>query len=89
MALTFMQNPEVEKLFNYTQSMRNQVSSDYTHPIKNYDVVSKDLIIDGADNVTNLSDAKTANRNVLSFSKESTRLKMLHVNGADFLSFSP
>ena len=55
--------------------MKNQVSSDDTHPIKNCKTVFKKSIIDGADKVRNLSFTKTVNKNRLSFIKESQRLK--------------
>ena len=41
----------------------------------------KTSVIDGADKIRNLSDTK-----IVIFSKESTRLKKLHIDGADKLA---
>ena len=64
--------------------MKNQDSSDDTHPIKNYKIMLKFSIIDGADQVNNLSNTNTVRRNVLSFLKEHTKMKKLHIDGSDF-----
>ena len=53
--------------------MKNQDSSNDTHPIKNYKIMLKYSIIDGADKVKNLSNTNTVRRNVLSFIKEHTK----------------
>ena len=64
--------------------MKNQVSSNDTQPIKNYKILLKDSIIDGADEVRIMSYRKTVNRNVLSFPIYGTSFDKLHIDGADF-----
>ena len=64
--------------------MNYQVSSDDTYPIKNYESLLIDSIIDGADKVRNMADRKTVNRNMLSFSIDCKSFKKLHIDGTDF-----
>ena len=52
--------------------------------MKNYPIVLKNSITDGADKVEYLWNTDEVSRNVLSFLKESTRLLKLHIDGADF-----
>ena len=46
--------------------------------------VKKKSIIDGADKVENLLNTDNMSSNMLSFSKESSELKKLHIDGTDF-----
>ena len=51
--------------------------------MKNFKIVLKNSIIDGAEKVKYLSNTDLVCRNVLSFKRESTRLLKLHIDGAD------
>ena len=46
----------------------------------------KELVIYGADKVENLLNTENMESNMLSFSKESSKLKNLHIDGADFFA---
>ena len=54
--------------------------------IRQIEICKKKLIIDGADKVEGLSNTDNMSSNVLSFLKESSRLKKLLINGADFIT---
>ena len=47
------ENEQVVQIFNYTHSMKNQLSLDDTHLIQNYEIVYKKSIVDGTDKVRN------------------------------------
>ena len=66
--------------------MKNQESSDDTHQLKNYKILLKNSILDGADKVRDSTNTNTISRNRVLFSREHTKLKELHIAGAHFYS---
>ena len=63
MALTFMQTVKGDQSFNYYQMI-------HTHPTKNYQIVLKNSIIDGADKGEYLWNTDEVCKNVLTFLKK-------------------
>ena len=54
--------------------------------IRQVEICKKKSIIDGADKVEIFLNIDNMSSNVLSFSKESSKLKNLHIDGADFFA---
>ena len=73
------------KISQYTLDVESQIIRLYT-PIKELSNCVKKSIIDGADKVESLLITDAMSSNVLSFSKESSRLKRLLIDGADFIA---